>query len=112
VRVLLDNFGLGRSSIGTLRDMPLDGVKVAVALARNVTEPEGAAFYAGVIGLAHGLGLEVVGEGAETAAQVEAMRRLGCDEVQGFHMAPPEPAGAVATRLTRRLAAAGRAASG
>jgi diguanylate cyclase (GGDEF)-like protein len=104
VRVLLDDFGLGRSSLGALREMPLDGVKVAVALARGVTEPDGAAFYAGVVGLAHGLGLEVVGEGAETAAQVEAMRRLGCDEVQGFHLAPPEPAAAVAARLTRRLA--------
>jgi diguanylate cyclase (GGDEF)-like protein len=104
VRVLLDDFGLGRSSLGALREMPLDGVKIAVALARTVTEPRGAAFYAGLTALARGLGLEVVGEGAESAAQVEAMRRLGCDQVQGFHLAPPEPAPAIAARLARRRA--------
>lgn len=104
VRVMLDSFGLGRSSLGALREMPLDGVKIAVALARSVTDPKGAAFYGGLVGLARGLGLEVVGEGAESAAQVDAMRRLGCDAVQGFHLARPEPASAIAARLARRPA--------
>jgi EAL domain-containing protein (putative c-di-GMP-specific phosphodiesterase class I) len=50
--------------------------------------------------LAHALGLETVAEGIETAAQLNAVRRLGCDHVQGFHLARPAPASAV-TELIR-----------
>jgi diguanylate cyclase (GGDEF)-like protein len=99
VRILLDHFGTGHSSIGALRELPIDGVKLAGALARDVHLPRGAALYEGMIRLAHGMGLNVVGAGVETAQQAETLRRLGCDELQGFHLAPPEPAERVAERL-------------
>ena len=102
VRILLDHFGTGHSSIGALRVLPVDGIKLAGSLAADVHLPRGAALYEGMIRLAHGMGLRVVGAGVETAQQAEILRRLGCDELQGFHLAPPEPAGSLAQRLRRR----------
>ena len=54
---------------------------------------------AGIIGLAHGLGLRVVAEGVETEAQMDVLERLECDLVQGFLLARPAPAAAIAPLL-------------
>ncbi len=106
VRILLDHFGTGHSSIGALRELPIDGVKLAGGLTRDVHLPRGFALYEGMVRLAHGMGLRVVGAGVETEQQAEVLRRLGCDELQGFHLAEPEAAERLAERLARPQAAA------
>ena len=105
--ILLDHFGTGHSSIGALRELPIDGIKLAGSLAADVHLPRGAALYEGMVRLAHGMGLRVVAAGVENAQQAELLRRLGCDELQGFHLAPPEAAGCLARRLKAQLSAVG-----
>ncbi len=90
VRLSLDDFGTGYSALSHMQVLPLDSVKLDSMLIRNVTtSPEDAALAAGVIDVAHRLGLTVVGEGVETAEQFEFLRRQGCDEAQGFYLGEP-----------------------
>jgi len=62
-----------------------------------------------VVQLAHSLRMAVVAEGVETAAQMQAVQRLGCDMVQGFHLARPMPAELMTAQLPRWLPAASAA---
>jgi EAL domain-containing protein (putative c-di-GMP-specific phosphodiesterase class I) len=90
VRLSLDDFGTGYSALSHMQGLPLDSVKLDSMLLRSVTSnPEDAALAAGVIDVAHRLGLNVVGEGVETAEQLEFLRRHGCDEAQGYYLGEP-----------------------
>ncbi|MEN8144984.1 MAG: bifunctional diguanylate cyclase/phosphodiesterase [Gemmatimonadota bacterium] len=90
VRLSLDDFGTGYSALSHMQGLPLDSVKLDSMLLRGVaSSPEDAALAAGVIDVAHRLGLTVVGEGVETAEQWEFLRRHGCDEAQGYYLGEP-----------------------
>jgi EAL domain-containing protein (putative c-di-GMP-specific phosphodiesterase class I) len=96
VRLGIDDFGTGTSSLGLLHALPLDVLKVDRSF---VWAMEGSArshaVVRTVVGLAHDLGMDVVAEGVETAGQAEALRVLGCRYGQGYHFArPAEPAAA------------------
>lgn len=93
IRVGLDDFGTGFSSLAYLQDMPVDVIKIDRSFV-NGLEQGGAAprIVETVVRLAHGLGATVVAEGVETEAQFNALALLGCDVAQGFLLARPVPA--------------------
>jgi diguanylate cyclase (GGDEF)-like protein/PAS domain S-box-containing protein len=96
VTVALDDFGAGHSSLVGLRRLHLDTLKLDPSFLLDLDGHAEAprSVLPSVLGLARGLGLSVVAEGVETAAQLERLRELGCDRVQGFAVARPGPAAA------------------
>ncbi len=107
VRVSLDDFGQGYTSLGSLGHLPVSELKIdrgfVLAMA---TSAEDRAIVASVIELGHQLGLTVVAEGVETEAVRIDLRNLGCDTMQGFLFSPPVPASAALGLLERLHAAA------
>jgi len=91
----IDDFGTGYSSLAYLQKFQVRQLKIdqffVQALDDGGHEPR--AIIAAIIELAHTLGMEVVAEGVETVGQAEVLRTLGCDQVQGFLLARPMPAG-------------------
>jgi diguanylate cyclase (GGDEF)-like protein/PAS domain S-box-containing protein len=106
VKLAIDDFGAGASSLAHLRDVPLDLVKLDRSFVRGLSSaPHDASIAQAVITLAHALGLRTVAEGIETADQLAVLGRLGCDLGQGFLFARPAPAAAASAALAgRRLA--------
>jgi EAL domain-containing protein (putative c-di-GMP-specific phosphodiesterase class I) len=92
VHVAIDDFGTGFSSLGQLRNFPVDTIKVDLSFVQGAeTDAKDAAITANIINLAHALGLRAVAEGIETDGQLTSMRDLGCDLAQGYHFARPMP---------------------
>jgi diguanylate cyclase (GGDEF)-like protein len=90
VRLAIDDFGKGYSSLAYVQRFPLDQVKIDQVFVSSVLSD--ATIVASVIDLAHALGFEIVAEGVETEAQREALLELGCDVIQGHVVARPMPA--------------------
>jgi diguanylate cyclase (GGDEF)-like protein len=89
-RVALDDFGSGYSSLTRLSHLPIDRVKIDGTLIADIaTHADARTIVQSIIGLAHGLGFEVVAEGVETHDQLEVLRVMGCDAAQGFAIAHP-----------------------
>ena len=90
VRVSIDDFGTGYSSLSYLKRLPIDVLKIdrsfIVALP---DDPDDAAISEAIVRLGHTLNMEIVAEGVESAAQYDFLRQLGCDVVQGYHVAAP-----------------------
>ena len=105
VRVSIDDFGRGQTSLGYLSHLALYELKIdkSFVLARN--DPTNAAIISSVIQLGHNLGLQVVAEGVETNETFEWLRRNGCDIAQGFLFAKPMPAEAMTMWLRERTGA-------
>jgi diguanylate cyclase (GGDEF)-like protein len=100
VRIVLDDFGTGYSSLSRLRRHPLHGIKVDRSFVNGLPEDGGGrAIVAAVIGLARALGGTVTAEGVETERQLDALRALRCERVQGFLLARPLPADELAALL-------------
>lgn len=91
VSVSLDDFGTGYSSLAYLQGFPLDRLKIDRRFIQplNANEPTTLALVRAIIGLGHGLGMKVVAEGVEREEQLEILRTLGCDTVQGFLLGRP-----------------------
>jgi EAL domain-containing protein (putative c-di-GMP-specific phosphodiesterase class I) len=90
VRVAIDDFGTGYSSLRYLARLPVDTLKVDQSFVSMVTEsPNDLAIVSGIIVLAHGLNLDVVAEGVETAEQHKFLRLLRCDQMQGYLFSKP-----------------------
>jgi EAL domain-containing protein (putative c-di-GMP-specific phosphodiesterase class I) len=106
VKVSLDDFGTGFSSLSYLHRFPVDTIKIDRSFIASVTGPnQQPAFVESIVALAKALGTHVIAEGVETAAQRNALLRLGCTEAQGFYFARPLPAGVVEEYLARRALA-------
>ncbi len=100
VKLALDDFGTGYSSLGYLRRFPVDTVKVdREFVAQLAVDPASHTIVTAVITLAHGLGMTVVSEGVETAAQHRELTSLGCDSCQGFYFARPMTASRLGTLI-------------
>jgi len=92
IRVSLDDFGTGFSSLGQLRDLPLDALKIDRSFVMNVMKNErDAAVVRTIIAIGRNLGLRVIAEGVENEAQLALVRSFGCDEAQGFHFSEAVP---------------------
>ncbi len=90
VHLSIDDFGTGYSSLSYLKRYPFDVVKIDRSFVSEVdSNPADAALVNAIISMAHGLGLTVVAEGAEKAAQVDFLRGKNCDFVQGYFFSPP-----------------------
>lgn len=88
--VEMDDFGSGYSSLNMLNRMPMDILKLDMQFIRTEMEmPESRRTLRYIIGLAHWLNLSVVAEGVETKEQLEHLRNLGCDYIQGYYLAKP-----------------------
>jgi diguanylate cyclase (GGDEF)-like protein len=87
----IDDFGTGHSSFSRLKDLPVTEIKVDRSFVMQMTEDANAdAIVESTIDLGHRLGLHVVAEGVETVEQLERLRALGCDTVQGFLFSRPQ----------------------
>jgi diguanylate cyclase (GGDEF)-like protein/PAS domain S-box-containing protein len=100
VRLSIDDFGTGYSSLGYLQRYPFDTLKIDRSFVWGATaDPNAARLVETIITMAHGLGLETVAEGVETAEQLDFLRNCGCDLVQGFLLGRPMPPDGLARRL-------------
>ncbi len=92
IRIALDDFGTGYSSLSYLRKYKFDKIKIDKTFVDEIGErSDGLAIISAVIALAHNLGLEVTAEGVERKFQVDALRALGCDSMQGYYFGRPDP---------------------
>jgi diguanylate cyclase (GGDEF)-like protein/PAS domain S-box-containing protein len=91
VRISVDDFGTGYSSLGYLSKLPVDILKIDRCFIADIGENDTAVrLIQGMISLGHSIGKRVIVEGIETTAQLEILRDLHCDEVQGFLLGAPE----------------------
>jgi diguanylate cyclase (GGDEF)-like protein/PAS domain S-box-containing protein len=96
VSIVVDDYGTGFSSISYLRELPVSGIKVDRSFINRLGTARDRAMVESVVALARLLDLEVVAEGVETPEQRYLAERLGCDGVQGYHIARPMPVREVA----------------
>jgi EAL domain-containing protein (putative c-di-GMP-specific phosphodiesterase class I) len=96
VKLSIDDFGTGYSSLASLRQLKVQELKIDRGFVRDLAhDPDARAVVDAVVRLAHALGLQVVAEGVETAAQQQELLALGCDQLQGYFLARPMPAAAL-----------------
>jgi diguanylate cyclase (GGDEF)-like protein/PAS domain S-box-containing protein len=100
VRLAIDDFGVGYSSLSYLKRLPADFLKIDRSFVRGLGEDvEDTAIVGMVIDLAHVLGMKVVAEGVESAQHEEQLKEMGCDLAQGFYFAGAQPGGEIEALL-------------
>lgn len=86
----LDDFGIGYSSLAYLKRFPFSSVKIDRTFVTDITTNTGdAAIAKAIIGMGHSLQLKVIAEGVETAEQLQLLREIGCDQIQGYYFSRP-----------------------
>ncbi len=90
IRISLDDFGTGHSSLSYLKRFPVDTLKIDQSFVQDTTsDPDAAAIVTAIIAMAHSLRLKVIAEGVEFTEQANFLRRHGCDQMQGYLITPP-----------------------
>ena len=111
-RLLLDDFGTGYSSLSFLRNLPLDVVKLDRSFLTELEQDSASAMIRATVYMAHSLRLQIIAEGVESQTDLETLRDLGCDSVQGYHVHRPAPGDEVTSALLEEarmlVAGAGR----
>jgi diguanylate cyclase (GGDEF)-like protein len=103
VKLSIDDFGTGHSSLSRLRELPIQEVKIDKSFVQRLAaDPRDRAVVRSVVQLGHALDLQVVAEGVEDAATVEHLAAEGCDLIQGYFISPPLPATQFDTWLAGR----------
>lgn len=93
VKIALDDFGIGYSSLTNLKELPLNTLKIGRYYIHNVnSNQEKAALTIAVMKMAHNLNLRVIAEGVDTEAELDFLRQNNCDAMQGFLLSRPLPA--------------------
>ena len=90
--ISIDDFGTGHSSLGRLKSLPIDELKIDRSFILDLTNEEDKTIVRSTIHLAHQMGLQVVAEGVETEEAWRLLRSMGCERAQGFLIAKPLPA--------------------
>jgi diguanylate cyclase len=91
VRIAMDDFGTGYSSLSTLNAFPFDRIKIDRSFIEEINRSHQAEMIVrAIVSLGHSLGVPITAEGVETEAQLEFLRKEGCDQVQGFLIGKPE----------------------
>ena len=85
LRIALDDMGAGYSSLSDLCTYPIDGVKIDRSILLDAEEERGRALLAGLVQLAHSMGIRALSEGVETKEQLDIALAAGCDSIQGFY---------------------------
>jgi len=92
VKVSIDDFGIGQTSLGYLSSLPVDELKIDKSFVLDILDnPAHAAIVRSIVELGHNLSFSVVAEGVETAESLATIRATGCDMAQGFYFARPMP---------------------
>lgn len=105
VRLSIDDFGTGYSSLSYLKRFPLGVLKIDQSFVREIPfNTDDIQICSTIVAMAHGFKLKVIAEGVETQAQVDFLRGLHCDEIQGFYFSQPLPPGELADFLMARVA--------
>ena len=103
----LDDFGTGYSSMSNLLGFSVNRIKIDRSFVANIDrDGKRKLIVSAIVGIGHAFGAEVLAEGVETSAELAALRILGCDSVQGFHIAEPMEIAALETWLDQRRAGA------
>lgn len=113
VSIAIDDFGTGYSSLAYLQRLPIHTLKVDRSFVQDIKHgKDEACIVNAIVSMAHGLKLNIIAEGVETAAQMEYLRQLGCHEVQGYYFSPPVPAAEAYQLLSNYLESEALASSG
>jgi EAL domain-containing protein (putative c-di-GMP-specific phosphodiesterase class I) len=92
IRLCIDDFGIGHSSLGLLQRLPVKIVKIDTSrIIGMASKPADAVMVRSIIELAHNLGLQVVAEGVEHQAIWDQLVTFGCDAAQGYYISKPMP---------------------
>jgi EAL domain-containing protein (putative c-di-GMP-specific phosphodiesterase class I) len=89
--ISMDDFGSGYSSLGLLKEMPIDTLKLDKLFLNNIEDYSSQIIVSNIVNMAKNLNLNVVCEGVETYMQVDFLRDIGCDMAQGYVFSKPEP---------------------
>ncbi len=101
-KVSIDDFGTGYSSLSYLKSMPVDQIKIDRSFVNDIaTNKKDAAIAEAIITMAHGLELDVIAEGVETQEQMQVLKQLKCDEIQGFYYSVPLEARRISALLSK-----------
>lgn len=101
ISLALDDFGVGYSSLGNLKDFPIDTLKIDRSFIWDLEDSDrDQKLVASIVTLAHNLGIKVVAEGVETVLQVESLRAMNCEEIQGYIFSKPVPPWEMEAMLT------------
>ncbi|MEA2417169.1 MAG: hypothetical protein QOI58_3826 [Thermoanaerobaculia bacterium] len=93
IRISLDDFGTGHSSLAYLKRFPIDTLKIDQSFIRDITrDPDTAAIVTAIIAMGHSLRLKVIAEGVEFTDQATFLKRHNCDQMQGYLINAPMPA--------------------
>ncbi len=92
VTIAIDDFGTGYSSLSWLKKLPIHTLKVDKSFIQDIRDNDEACIVNAIVSMAHGLKLNIVAEGVETEHQLDYLRKLGCQEVQGFYFSEARPA--------------------
>jgi EAL domain-containing protein (putative c-di-GMP-specific phosphodiesterase class I) len=94
IRLLMDDFGTGHSSLSNLHRLPLHAVKIDRSFVAGLPgQTQARGIVSAIIAMAHQLGLQAIAEGVETEEQLAVLRAEGCDSAQGFLLGRPEESG-------------------
>jgi len=104
VRIAMDDFGTGFSSLSYLHRFPFDKIKIDRCFIKNLPDDSGSeATIKAIIGIAKARNITTTAEGVETEAQKQVLRALGCDQIQGFLISAARPASEITSTLTMRV---------